>query len=293
MAVPVQVIRLGVIGVVIAGFITFKYVAAGMVEDKIGGAMAKAGIPSESVSYDASVDLFGFNVHLEDVVIDIPGKDKMKIDEITINNFDSEHTIPEFINIEVEGIDGKILFASSPLAKVSKNLFEEQDEVKLNFAVNYEFDADDKTLNIKEVSQSIDNLGEVSFSTVLHNVNSIENFVQRMMMNPSSMEVGKSSLEYEDDSLVEKIIAFNAEKKGISADKYKEDMLAGLKKELEQVNEKEDSDLEQDLLALVIDFVQSPDELEISIDPKEPMSLREITRGNPSDTLKKLNLEIN
>ena len=293
MAVPIQVIRLGVLGVAIAGFVTFKYAAAGMVKDKIGMAMTKANIPSEYVSYDASVDLLGFNTHLEDIKINFPGQETIEIDEITINDFDSDHDIPEFVNIEIEGLEVKKVLKHSPFARMTRGLLKDMDEARLNFAINYEFDAENQILNIKEMSESVDNLGKISFSTVLHNVKSIQMLVQSIMLNPNAILIGKSELAYEDDSLVNKLMLMNAEKEKISLNQYKDRMLEMMNKELNKVDKKENSDLEKELLSKMISFIKNPDEFEISINPKKPMSFREMTRGNPDANIKKMNLEIN
>jgi hypothetical protein len=293
MALPVQAIRLGVIGVVIGGYITFKYVSAGMVEDKISAAMTKAGIPLETVSYDASVDLFGLNTHLCDVKVNIPGQQSIEIDEITINAFDDKHDVPEFMDIEISGIKAKQALLSSSITRGADEIFNSMDEVNMNLVINYEFDADKKTLTIKELSESVDDLGEISFETVLHDVNSLQSFTRRVMIQPNSIAIGKSELEYEDDSLVEKIIAMNAKKQGVSADDYKKSLLKQLNRKLEKVKKEENADLEENLLSEMIDFINSPDEFEISIDPETPVTFREILRGSSEENIKKMNLEIN
>jgi len=289
MAVPIQVIRLGIIGAVIGGFITFKYVAAGMVDDKINGAMLKAGIPTETFTYDnSSVDLLGLNVHLEDVKINIPGQDAVKVDEITINDFDSEHTIPEFLDIEIEGIEAKSNFDALGFG----DIFKDMDEVSVDLALNYKFDSEDKILNIKEISQSVDDLGKLSLSTELHNISSLEQLTQQMMMNPYGIAVGKSELEYEDDSLVEKVIAYNAKEAGVPVDEFKSQLLESLNKKLQKADEKEDADLEEKYLSAVIDFIEDPDAFEISINPEKAISFMDLSRHSANENLEKLNLEI-
>lgn len=289
MAVPIQVIRLGVIGAVIGSFIAFKYVASGMVDDKISAAMSKAGIPASAFSYDnSSVDLLGLNVHLEDVKITLPGQEPVKIEEITLNDFDSKHNIPEFLDVDIDGIEAKKSFNSLGFG----DIFAGMDEVNMNLALKYEFDADDKVLDIKKISESVDDLGEISFSTELHNVGSLESFAQQMMRNPYSVAIGKSELEYKDDSLVERLIAYNAKHVGVSADKFKAQLLEKLNKKLQKAEKKENADAEQKYLSALIDLIDNPDEFTISIDPQKPVSLQEMKYGSMDKNLKKLNLEI-
>lgn len=292
MAVPIQVIRLGVIGVVVAGFVTFKYVTAGMVEDKIGKAMIKAGIPTKAISYDASVDLLGFSTHLNDITIKFPGRDELEIDEITIKNFDADHDIPEFMNIEIEGLEVQKVLRNLPLAKMTKGIVKDMDDAKMNFTINYQFDTEKQLLDIKEISESIDELGKISFSTELHKVKSLQMLIQSLMINPNAILIGKSEIEYKDDSLVERIMQINAAKEKISLKEYRNKILSVMNEELKKADKKENTELEKDLLSAMIDFIKNPDEFEISIDPKEPMSLREMTRGNPNENIKKMNLEI-
>jgi len=293
MAVPVQMIRLGVIGVAIASFVTFKYVAAGMVEDKIGMAMTKSGLSSDTLSYDASVDLFGFNTHLHDITINLPGQAPIEIDEVIINDFDTNHDIPEYMDIEIEGIKAKKMLSSPLLANASQGIFNEMETVNTNFAIKYMFDSDDKILDIKEISESVDGLGKISFSTVLHNIASMKALPQIVMMNPKSILIGKSELAYEDDSLVEKLMLINAKKENISVAEYKGKMLVELNKELVKAKKEEKSDLKKDFLSTIISFIKSPDTLEISINPQTPMNLQAMTKTNPEKLIKKLNLEIN
>ena len=289
MAVPIQVIRLGVIGAVIGSFIAFKYVASGMVDDKISAAMSKAGIPASAFSYDnSSVDLLGLNVHLEDVKITLPGQEPVKIEEITLNDFDSKHNIPEFLDVDIDGIEAKKSFNSLGFG----DIFAGMDDVNMNLALKYEFDADDKVLDIKKISESVDDLGEISFSTELHNVGSLESFAQQMMRNPYSVAIGKSELEYKDDSLVERLIAYNAKHVGVSADKFKAQLLEKLNKKLQKAEKKENADAEQKYLSALIDLIDNPDEFTISIDPQKPVSLQEMKYGSMDKNLKKLNLEI-
>jgi hypothetical protein len=291
MAVPIQIIRLSVIGLALGGFITFKYVAANMAESKINGALEKAGIPLEAVSYDTSVDLFGLNVHLNDIVVSLNPTQPIKIDEIVINDYDSDHSIPQYMNIEINGFNAKEALNMSPLRNSSRGIFNKDDDISADFAIAYNYDADKKTFTIEKLSESIDGVGELSFSTVLHNIDSMQRLGMQLLRYPTSVAIGKSELKFEDDSLVEKVLAMNAKKEGMSTDKYRDKVVNDLEKELDKLNKKENVDTQKELLSTLIDFIKSPDEFEISIDPDEPMSFGKILTSNPQ-TLKKLNLEI-
>ena len=74
-------------------------------------------------------------MHLEDVKITLPGQEPVKIEEITLNDFDSKHNIPEFLDVDIDGIEAKKSFNSLGFG----DIFDGMDEVNMNLALKYEF----------------------------------------------------------------------------------------------------------------------------------------------------------
>lgn len=294
MGIPVQVIRLGVLGVVVGGVVAFKVIASNKVEKKVDAFLASEGIPKEMVSYDASVDLFGFETRLEDIVIkNRAGKD-IKIDEIVINDFDDEHKIPQYVDVEING-----MHSSSNQLKVNpmtRAMFKDidADDIVSNFALAYSFDEKDKKLEIKNASTSVEGLGEISLEAEIEDVKSLQQLAQNVMYYGfKNLKLGKSSLKYEDDGFANMAFAYNAQQRGMSTEEFKEMAVKNLDRSLEKAKQKED-DLQVAFLEAVEDFVKHPNSFEVSIEPKEALSLRELqySHHNLNDALKALNLKV-
>ncbi|MFT7860762.1 MAG: hypothetical protein ABXS93_07480 [Sulfurimonas sp.] len=289
MGLPIQVIRLGVVGVVIGGVIAFKTIAANNAEEKIDLAITNMGIPKDKISYDVSVDLLGFATHIEDIEMKISEKESFKIDEIVINDIDTEHQKPEYLNVEINGIHGdtkSLKMVDRSIARVLDSM--NKDELITNFALNYTFDKDAKVLNLKNLSLDVEDMGTLSLATKFHNVQSVENAVASF----NYAKLGNSSLTYEDSSLANTLFAYNAKRSGQDLDQFKENIIKDINKEIEKAETKE-KDLEVKMLTAMADFVEDPESIEFSMDPEEPISVNRLSRRfNDETTLKTLNFDI-
>lgn len=289
MGLPIQVIRLGVVGVVIGGVIAFKTIAANTAEEKIDLAFKNMGIPKDRVSYDVSVDLIGLETRIEDIKLKISDKEDFKIDEIVINDIDTEHEIPEYLDVEVNGIHND----AKSIKKIDRNLARAFDSLKkneliTNFAVNYKFDKDAKTLNLENLSLDLKDMGALSLATEFHNVRSIADAA----MGFNYAKMGNSSLTYKDDSLVNSLIAYNAKRSRQDVEKFKENILKGLDRDIKR-SEKRGKDLEVQVLTALADFIKDPQSIEFSMQPEQPISFNRLSRRFTSEkTLKTLNFDI-
>ncbi|WP_304545167.1 hypothetical protein [Sulfurimonas microaerophilic] len=287
--IPIQVIRLGVVGAVVGGVIAFKTIAANAAEEKIDKAISNLGIPKEKISYDVSVDLIGLSTRIEDIEMKISDKESFKIDEIVINDIDTKHEVPEYLDVEINGMHND----AKALKMVDRSLYRALDSLKkdefiTNFALNYNFDKEAKVLSLENLSFDIEDMGALSLTTQFHNVNSVTNAA----MGFNYAKLGKSSVTYKDDSLVNTLVSYNAKKSGKDIEQFKEKILKNLDRDIQRA-EKREQELEVKMLTAIAEFVKDPQSIEFSMEPEQPISLNKLTkRFTKENTLKTLNFDI-
>lgn len=278
MGVPVQVIRLGVIGAVVGGIVAFKVIASNKAEEKIDQVITKLGIPKESISYDVSVDLIGLETRIDDVEITSPDGDKILIDEIVINDIDTEHKVPEYLDVEVEGfeIPASLLKFDYRARRAFAGF--DKDKVVTNLALSYELEADDKELDIENFSYEIEDMAEFSLQMELHDVKSFDDLVQQLSYyGPEGLKVGEASFKYEDDGLAAMVMEMVAKQTNMDIEEVKKEANEKLESELKKA-EKEGNKYSVAYLEALQDFVNNPQSFEVQIDPKEAVSMRELQR---------------
>lgn len=291
MSIPIQAIRLSVVAAGIVAIVAFKTISSNMAEEKVDKVLA--GLPAGLVTYESvSTDLFGLDVHINDVEIHPSPTSVSTIDEIVIKSIDNDHDVPNYLDLEINGIelDTESLKYDRSMAKLIDSLGYEK--LKADLALNYSFDEDENSIDIDNVSFEIEDAGELSFDSKFEGINSLQNFSMQLMMAPQSIKIAKYSLKYKDDSLANRLIKFNAQKKHLSVEEFKESVLSQLSQSLQKAEDQENK-YEITMLEEVIDFFKDPDSFEISISPKEAISLGELQRvNNPDKFLEKINLDI-
>jgi len=289
MGIPVQMIRLGAAVVVVGGVMAFKIIAANSAEKKIDKAIANMGISKDQISYDVSVDLLGLATHIEDIEMKLPNKENFKIDEIVINDIDAKHQIPEYLDLEINGIHGNtksLKMFDRNMARILDSM--NKDELITNIGVDYTFDKDAKVLNLKNLSFNVEDMGSFSLATKIHDVNSIANAA----MGFNYAKLGSSSVEYEDDGLADTLFAYNAKRSGQDLDKFKENIVKDINKEIEKAD-KQQKDYKVKMLSAIADFVEDPNSIEFSMEPEKPIAFYRLSRGlKREDTLKTLHFDI-
>lgn len=286
MSIPVQAIRLSVLAAGITSIIAFKMISSSMVEEKIDKKLES--FPAGMVTYDdASVDLFGFDVHVNNVVFHAPNGKDSKIDEIVLKSFDDKHDVPNYLDLELNGMDLDVesLKYNPQTAAILDGL--KYKDLKADFEVEYSFDDEKEMIDLDTLSLDIKEAGKLSLNSKIYGVKSLENIALQVMMNPASFKLSKSSIEYKNDSFFERFIAMSAKEKGISEKDFKKQYTSELSKELDKAKAKGDK-YEIATLEAIEKFVDKPKSFEISIDPKEAVSLN--TLNQTSDMNKLLEL---
>jgi len=287
MALSTPAIRLTVIGAVIASVVAFKVIAGNNVEKKLDQVVQE----SQGVfSYeDASVDLFGFDVHIEGIRIK-DGQRDLHVDEVVVHSYDEENEVPQYMDFEVNGIelDMEAINKDPALGRLVGDLG--YKKLEANMAVDYKVDTKKKIFDLNEFSFEIEDAGALELEGKIYGIDDVRQLAF-VAMAPQMVKVGEMSLKYEDDSLVERIIKANAKQAGMDEDAYKEKLLQSLEQEIEKAKAKNE-DEKADVLEEIYDFISDPEEFEVSIDPKEPITLGSISQLSDDEIKDLLNIKI-
>ncbi len=287
---PPQVIRLSVIGLVIVGVIAFKVITSNIVEKRVDKIL---GSSKQFVTYDdASMDMLGFAIHLNNVKVQIPNQEPLKIDEIVINDVDTKNLTPHYMNIEVKGIENDLtsLATSRKASKALATL--DYKKIKSDLKINYAFNKEKKLLDIKDVSLNVKNAGEISYRTELYNVSSLESLAMQMNFAPQSVKFGKTSLRYEDDSLTNRIFKLIAEQSNKDVNSFKAEIVKNIERNIQR-SKTTSKPYEEKINEAMLEFVKNPKSFEFKISPEKPVSLASLRQaGSQEEFLKSLNLKI-
>lgn len=290
MKIPIQVIRLSILGVFLVTVVAVKTITSSMAEDRIDKILSK--LPEGSITYDSvSTDFFGLDVRINDIKINMPGQTNT-IDEIVIKSIDNDNDIPNYLDIEINGmnVDIESLKMNRQIAKTIDIL--EYKSLKADLAISYAFDEDEETLNIKNISYLLEDAGELSMNAKVYGLKSFNDLQTQMMLNPKSIKISNSSIKYDDNSLTERLIKLAAHEDGVSVGTYKEKVLSELSKQLKKSEDKDDK-FEIEILEEVITYWKNPESFEISISPKEAISFYNMQRiNNAKEFVETVNLDI-
>ena len=293
MGIPVQIVRLSVIGAVIGGIVAFKTIAASKAEEQIEHFVTKMGIEKRNISYDVSVDLFGLDTHIEDIKLKSPDGKVAKIDEIVLKDFDSKHPTPQYLDIEVEGLElpATMLQIDPKLQQLFANY--KKEYLKVNFALAYKLKPKKKKLDIEKLSYEIEDVAKISLEAELYNVASFNDLVQQVIiLGPASLKFAQASVKYEDDGLADMLFAYNAKDAGVSVDQFKSSLIQKMDASLQKAKTKKDH-LQVVLIEEIVTFTKNPKSFEVHIDPKEAVSFQELTIDHTTqDALKMLNISV-
>jgi len=284
--VPVQVIRLSVIAVVIIAIIVFKTITSNIVEAKVDKLLEAT--PKGVITYEsASMDIIGLEVCINDVTIKAANGKSIKIDEIVINDIDTDNDIPQYMDIEINDIEGDL--ETLKLDRNSAKLIDmlELKELVSDIAFKYSFDKEENILEIDDVSFKVEDLGKLAFEVELHGVQSLSGLGMQMMMAPQNLKIASASIEYDNYADKELISAMVAVSNGLSYDESKAKSLQKLSRTIEELKD-EDDDIASELAEMIHDFYEDPKSFEISISPENAVSIRKITGTQSAKEAKEL-----
>ena len=288
-------------GIVVVGlavsYIGAKIYATNLVEESLNRNIA--GVKSfAAISYaNVSVSPLSGSVEISDVVItprDYRSQD-ITIDTIMINDIDTDSPVPTYLDIEIEGIKLDIEQFGSMGRQTAL-----QGAEAFDLATNYEYS--NKEFDCA-LTLNVDNLATVNYSLNLENVDFDPQQPAALLFKYQDFLLTSAEFNYTDDSLAEKIFEQEAAKQNISVSDLKENTIQSMNRKITKIKakqanstaeEQDENEFIIDVLEELIDFTVDPDGVEISIDPKTPVSLGDLQRlkRSPSKLLSVLDVEL-
>lgn len=268
--IPTQVIRISIIVSIFILIISFKMISASIVKMKIDKILGTA---KEYVTYaNVSMDLFGFDVHIDDIKIALPGEKPLLIDEMVVKSFDSNNVLPHYMNIKMKGVQNLFQVAqiNPTLAKIGLELKQKMN--KSDLILNYKYENEQKMLDVKEMSVEIEDMAKISYETKIYNVLAMEYFTMQLNFAPQTLKYGPTHIQIKNDSLVEAFMEMNAKDANLSLESYKNDLFAKEQQKIDTakaLSQKFEVALDEAWLS----FLKNPKSFDFQTAPKQPLPL--------------------
>lgn len=283
-----QITGIGIAVVLIAIFIGIKMYAANVAEAKVNEVIAKAANFADIDYKNVSVDLIGMDVRVSDILVSpADAKEKIKIDELVIYDIDDKSDIPSFLSIACNGIELNM----DELGEDAKQLRElgYNDKMMVNLNVNYAYDKEKKEIDIKKIGVGADEAGEINVSFHLGNISLELEEIAGLLFTFPQVIFHKAKIEYDDDSLAERLMKLGAQEQQISIEDFKKSLIENVDKEIA----KEKDNFTKKALSEIKAFLEDPEKFSISASPEKPYPFGRIMRtDDPKDVIKLLNIQI-
>jgi hypothetical protein len=284
----------------IAGFIGAKYYASSITDEKIQGTLND--MPGmENIKYDdVSVDLLGGDVHVQDIEISpLGGGKETVIEEIVIHDFDEDNDIPRYLNLSANGVNIEVTpanfgAASTELKKMG------YETIEASFDLIYEYNEDGKALELNNLALHVADMGEASLGISLENIDlenvDLENPMTLMSVT-QALKLKYARIKFDNDSLIEKLLAMDAKNRGMDVDDLVDQLEADIEEQIKTAKNEGD-EFSASVLVAMLDFVKDPDSISITIKPERPISFEALTilamesENDPTYLVKALNLRV-
>ncbi|MEL6492152.1 MAG: hypothetical protein AAFV85_14900 [Cyanobacteria bacterium J06634_6] len=250
----------GAIALVVGGQAVVGHLAAKELDKAIEDVSDIAIIEYQKVDHS----FFGNGTTVKDVVITPVGStDSIRAKEVVLYDFKEENDVPTYMNFAVNGI----AMSSEAMAE-STEIFSElgyDKDLDADFAAEYEYNADDKTVNLKKFKLGADDVGAMELSFQFANLTPDQTMVDNFPFSLFGAEFVGAKIQYSDDSFIDKILESTAEEQGITLKEAKEEAIKGL--------EADSADLPADFVKEMKNFINDPESFTITFDPDSPVPL--------------------
>ncbi len=272
----------GAIALIIGGKVLVSRAAAKELDKAIADV-------SEYVDVDyrkVDVSFLGQGTTVKDVVVTpVASGNAIRIEEITLYKYEDENEIPTYLNMAVEGIalDATALGANA-------EMFSELGygkELSANIVTEYEYEAGEKTVELKRLKLGADKVGDMEMTLDLGNIILDEATISSLPFSLFGAQFEGAKITYEDNSSVERLFETTAAEEGLSVKEVKEGAIAGLEDEVASSK----NPLSPEFVKEMKDFISDPDSFSITFDPEQPVPLSALTTiGGPEDLVELLNV---
>ncbi len=272
----------GAIALIIGGKVLVSRAAAKELDKAIADV-------SEYVDVDyrkVDVSFLGQGTTVKDVVVTpVASGNAIRIEEITLYKYEDENEIPTYLNMAVRGI----ALDATALGE-NAEMFSELGygkELSANIVTEYEYEAGEKTVELKRLKLGADKVGDMEMTLDLGNITLDEATISSLPFSLFGAQFEGAKITYEDNSFVERLFETTAAEEGISVKEVKEGAIAGLEDEVAN----SENPLSPEFVKEMKDFISDPDSFSITFDPEQPVPLSAlITIGGPEDLVELLNV---
>jgi hypothetical protein len=280
-------IGIGMVGVFVAVYVGITWYVSNIAESRVNEAIAKAADFADIDYRKVDVDLPWMDVRISGVLVSPVNADgKIKIEEVVIHDIDKKSDIPTFLSFSCSGIELDLggLGDDSNIKALGYH-----DTIMINLHIDYTFDIQKKELAINDIRLGVDEAGTIRVGIHAGNINlKAEGIVGFLFTIPHIM-LHEAQIQYEDDSLAERLIQLGARRRRTSAEEFKGTVMD----EVEKAIEREKDDFTKKALVEIKKFIQDPHKFSIWASPSKPQPLGRLMRvSDPKDIIKLLNIRI-
>lgn len=283
-----SMVALGVAVVVAAGFFGFKAYADKRAEENVRQSFDKMKDVMDVQYRDVSVDLFKQDVYIRGLTVTPKGEQRpVTVDEVILYEADDKNEIPHFIHMAANGFTVPV----ADLGESAKPMREMgYEQVTATLEVHYAYDPDRKRFHLRKWIGGAKDVGAIEISFQIGNFDmSAANNPLAFLFSLPGMEIRNAKVTYQDDSLVNRVIAQAAREQHTDPASLKE----RFNQEIDREIERESDAFTRQALTAIKGFVNDPKWITISAEPEHPVSLNQLqTARDPKEVIRMLNVTI-
>lgn len=267
------------------------------VKKALGGLSQVAGITYHTLEFS----YISQEAAIKGVKVTLPGvMTHLDIEEIKISDVDLKHEWPHFMHLSMKGpnIPVSAEFMGELAASQIKNLG--YSGIVVTSELDYRYSREDGTFDLNNLRIGAENMGSLSVKLALADIP--QSVGQTMPTNPILAEtlmgqsldkvtIKKFEVQYEDSSLVRRVIEAMARENGQTREQFEVFMQTYLDSEVRS-KAGQLKDAEGKILASLKRFIQNPGVLTFAIDPPAPVSIGDIKRLPPEKIPEVLKVQI-
>jgi len=233
------------------------------------------------------VSLLGRGTTVKDVVITPAASgNAVRVDEMTLYKYKDQDKVPTYLSMAVKGIALDTTALGENAEMFSELGYDKQ--LSANIITEYEYEAEDKTVEIKQLKFGADQVGDMEVTLELGNIALDQAAIESFPLSLIGAQFEGAKITYEDDSFIKRLFETTAAAEGISVEEAKAEAIAGLEDEVAN----SENPLSPEFIEEMKDFIEDPDSFSITFDPEQPVPLTALmTIGGPEDLVELLNVQ--
>jgi len=280
----------GIVAVVVlvALYFGLTIYASGKAAEQVDAAIAKGG-PAVHVSYTkVAYNILNKQTAISGVSILAPGSPTpVRVGEVLVRRLDETSPTPAFVAVDFKGIEVDLKSLGDDAAAAAALGY--KDTLYCDLGIDYAYAKDKKDLDLKTLSLAVKDVGSLSVSLHLGNVDIDPNQAATLLFTYPQILLHQASVTYKDASLMERLLKAEAAKSGIDVATLKQN----LSRDADEALQGQTNPLLAGALTAVKQFINNPKELSISASPAKPLPLGQIgNAATPDAVAAMLNIQI-